>query len=170
MATIDRHLSHGRPGPQTPDRIVIHAMGYQLRMGDGSVHYAASFLEKIGLSAHALVAPNGDLIRCRHDHEIAWHAKGHNTNTLGLEFLVPGVHDYASFGEAIKTPWPTTEQLDTGAWQVAKWCRDWPIKLTERHSYFDPERKVDPGAGFPWETFLHTVDAIRNNEDCWRTA
>ena len=156
---IQRHLPDG-PRDQMPDRIVVHAMGYRIRTDNG-VLYAASFLESIGLSAHILVAPDGTRIRCRSDCEGAWHARGYNDDSLGIEVLVDGVHDYGSFTERIQTPWVNKEQLDSAIDQVAEWCVRWDIPpgpgTLDEHSTLDPDRKVDPGDGFPWAEFVRRV-------------
>lgn len=155
MSTIDIHLPHGNSVTNRPTLIVIHAMGEYIK--DGRSLYAPEFLNLYGLSAHALVAPNGDIIRCRSDDETAWHARGHNTNSLGIEFLCGGRHDYASFVEAIKHPYLTQQQYSSGVEQVRSWMELYGIKRVARHSDLSPGRKVDPGNGFPWQDFLHDI-------------
>jgi len=158
---IQRHLAHG-PARQTPRRIIVHAMGHRIAVGGGDVLYAATFLDKIGLSAHMLVAPDGTLIRCRNDSEGAWHARGFNTDSLGIEILVDGEHNYETFVEAIDKPWPSPEQFNSAVVVVASWCRAFAIRPRpgelDRHSDVDPERKVDPGQGFPWDRFKREVE------------
>src|SRR5210317_1860024 len=91
-----------------PKMIVVHSMG-EFLLDPHPIH-ATDFLEKIGLSAHALVAPSGNIYICRDDDQGAYHAKGYNTDSLGIEFLVAGHHNYGSFLETIKTDWVTDEQ------------------------------------------------------------
>ena len=153
------HLPHGGERVNIPRRIIIHAMGEFITDDDGGRHHAVKFLDKRGLSAHMLGAPDGTRYRCRHDAEIAWHAKGHNTNTLGYEFLVPGEHDYASFLEAIKTPYVTDEAYKAGVEQMREWVEAHNISVIERHSDVSPGRKFDPGDGFPWLDFLADIGA-----------
>lgn len=166
---IDRHLPHGDYWPsgeptgiQVPDQIIVHAMAYQIDY-HGERLYAATFLDRIGLSAHILCTHHGKLIRCRHDDEIAWHAKGFNRNSLGIEILVPQVYDYGSFLQRIQEPWirPDGESFRAAADVVAHWIRVWGIDpdRVRRHSDVDPERKRDPGRGFPWDEFLATVQS-----------
>lgn len=159
---IRRHLEHG-PRVQAPKRIIVHSMGYKVRVSEDNTLYAASFLNRQGYSAHMLVAPDGTPIRCRDDDEGAYHALDHNTDSLGIEILVPGEHNYSTFLEAIETEWTTPEQWNTAVEVVAYWCERWAIGTTpgqlDRHSDVDPERKSDPGAGFDWETFLADVRA-----------
>jgi len=143
-----------------PRRIIVHAMAYQIDF-QGERVYAASFLDAIGLSAHALVAPDGTIIRCREDDEGAYHAEGFNTDSLGVEVLVPGVYEYSTFLQRIAEPWTAKPALEATADQVAEWCSKWGIGTEpdelDRHSDVDPERKSDPGRGFPWDDFVSRV-------------
>ena len=121
--------------------------------------YAPDFLDKYGLSAHSLITPAGDNIRCRLDDEIAWHARGYNTNSLGCEVLVSGKHDYGSFIEAIKYNWLTETQYKALLYQVREWLELYPIKRIAKHSDLSPGRKVDPGNGFDWLRFCNDLGA-----------
>ena len=116
----------------------------------GEQIHAVDFLREIGLSAHAFVQPNGVLIRSRKDEEGAYHAKGHNTDTLGVEFLVKGVHTYDEFISAIDKPYLTDEQYYSGQKLVKGWMIKWNIKYNNvlLHSDVSPERKKDAGTGF----------------------
>lgn len=156
MKTIDSYIPHGGGFINNPNRIIVHAMGENI--GDGvSVKHAVAFLNDIKLSAHILVSPNGDVYRCRADNEIAYHAKGHNTNTLGIEFLVQGSYNYSSFLNRIKTPYVTSLQIESGIEVIRNWIKLYNIKSIVRHSDVSPERKVDPDIGFPWEYLLNEI-------------
>jgi len=146
------HLVHGSSRLNKPKRIIVHAMAEYIIDGKRKDH-AVPFLERYELSAHALAAPDGSIYRCREDDENAWHAKGYNRDSLGIEFLVPGDHDYASFLEAIKHPYLTDAEYTNGLEQVREWMDLYPIVSVDRHSDVSPGRKVDPGDGFPWEEF-----------------
>jgi N-acetylmuramoyl-L-alanine amidase len=139
-------------------------MGYRILTDEGSL-YAASFLDFVGFSAHMLVAPDGTLIRCRDDGEGAWHARDFNTDSLGIEVLVDGEHNYETFVDAIQRKWVTPEQYRATVDVVAHWCHGWGIDTDpgslDRHSDVDPERKVDPGQGFPWARFVGDVERMR---------
>lgn len=139
----------------TPKLIVIHSMAEYIK--DPERIYAPDFLDGYKLSAHALITPHGDNIRCRTDNQGAYHAKGYNTDSLGMEFLVKGKHDYSSFIDAIKSPYLEPEQYDAGLYQVREWLNLYPIERIARHSDLSPGRKVDPGDGFPWFDFLHDL-------------
>ena len=134
---------------QTPNRIIVHAMGEYILD-----EHAPDFLISQGLSAHVLAAPDGTLIRCRADEEGAYHALGFNTDSLGIEMLVAGHHDYGSFLKAIEAPWVTDAQYAAVVKQCREWMQKFSITRIERHCDVSPGRKLDPGTGFPWDKFL----------------
>jgi len=148
-------IKHNPNGPKKnkPNRIIVHAMSEYL-VEDGEALHASDFLEKHGLSAHALVTPDGEIITCRYDDEGAWHAKGYNTDSLGIEFLVEGLHTYTEFLEAMKTNYVTSSQWNAGVDHIIHWVENHPIERIDRHSDVDPARKFDPGQGFDWERFM----------------
>ena len=161
---IKRLLSHGG-GHQVPERLIIHAMGEWIVDKDGNSYYADEWLKHLGLSAHRLITPSGVEIQCRPDNRVAYHAKGHNLNTIGIEFLVPGVFyakDYGSgndrdFLEVMKSDWLTVPQYWAGVESARGIISQHGIEVIERHSDVDPDRKSDPGSGFPWEIFLEDM-------------
>ena len=138
---------------QDPKSIVVHAMGEFI---EGKP--AVEFLRYSGLSAHALVCPDGKVIRCRRDHQGAYHAKGFNTDSLGIEFLVAGDHNWTTFKKAIMAPYLTNAQYNSGVKVAQGWVTKFDIKSINRHSDLSPDRKKDPGSGFPWEQFLKDVE------------
>lgn len=155
MSSIIQLLDHGSPN-QTPDKIYVHAMGEYIA-GTGWKNHAVQYLDSRGWSAHSFIAPDGVNYRGRRDDQGAYHALGHNTNSLGIEFLVKGVHDYGSFLKAIDRPYLTPEQYKEGVIQVRYWMQHWGITDVQRHSDISPERKVDPGNGFPWAMFRRDI-------------
>ena len=145
----------GVPLVNNPKMIVVHCMGEFIT--DPHPIHATDFLVKMGFSAHALVSPNGDVYLCRDDDQGAHHALGYNTDSLGVEVLVEGNHNYGSFLEAIKTDYVLSEQMSSLTEVVKSWLDAYDIKRLVRHSDISPGRKVDPGAGFPWESFVQAV-------------
>jgi N-acetyl-anhydromuramyl-L-alanine amidase AmpD len=155
MNIINTHLDHGSKF-NDPEIIVIHAMGEYIG-GDGWNDHAVQYLDKKKWSAHAFGAPNGDIYRCRLDNEGAYHALDFNTDSLGYEFLVEGSYKYGSFIDRIKEPYLTKLQYESGVEFVSDWVKMYNIKKVVRHSDLSPERKVDPGKGFPWKKFLYDI-------------
>lgn len=156
MNIENKRLTKGG-GAQTPDRIIVHCMGEHIEY-EGEVLHAYDFLKKIGLSAHALICPDGTIIRCREDDEGAYHARHFNKNTLGVEFLVEGtMHSYRDFKQAIKKPYLKFDQYCAGVELLREWCSKHTIKSIDRHSDTDPKRKIDPGAGFNFKQLLKDV-------------
>lgn len=162
IASVLHRPLHGGYSTQVPEKIIIHSMAEYIVDGNEILH-AYDLLKKYDLSAHVLVLPSGVLMRCRDDDQGAWHAKGHNKNSLGIEFLVPGIFDYESFLKRIEVPYLTDLQIKHGFAQVYRWCRKHAmIKDLKRHSDVDPERKKDPGDGFPWSELLQHVKEVYN--------
>lgn len=154
MIVLHEPISYGSRS-NSPDLVVVHAMAEHIT-GYGSAREA---LDKMGLSAHALVTPDGKIIRCRSDAQGAYHAKGYNNNSLGIEFLVPGEHSYSTFLRAMTMPWVEPEQYKAGLEQIQAWVAYFGIHKGKvvRHSVLDPDRKSDPGLGFPWKKLLSEV-------------
>lgn len=142
---------------QTPHKIILHSMGEYILFDSGEKKHAYDFLKSIGLSAHALICPDGTVIRCREDNQGAWHAKGFNRGSLGVEFLVKGAHTYGSFKKAIKKPYITFEQHVAGVELLRDWCSSYTITSIEEHRSISPKRKYDLGDGFPLQQFLQDV-------------
>lgn len=139
----------------TPKIGVIHAMGEMIDT-DGIDYHASEWLEKLGLSAHYLVTPTGIIIKTRENTQGGFHAKGFNTDSIGIELLVSGLHNYATLLEAIRTNYVTDRQYAA----LIELCRGLNKEhgLTwKRHSDLSPERKFDPGSGFDWGKFLNDI-------------
>ena len=153
MNIIERHLQHGG-GSQAPKRIVIHCMAETVVYEDRQYH-AWELLDFLKLSAHILIHPNGDRTRCRADDEMAWHAKGFNTDSLGVELLVPDAFNLDQLQQRTKTTWASKEQMDSLVQQIMVWKKAWPIERIDRHSDLDPARRwYDPGEGFNFMELL----------------
>lgn len=153
ITTIERPLAHGG-GAQTPQRIVVHCMAAEVNH-DGQRLSAWELLDTLKLSAHILIAADGTRTRCRRDAEIAWHAKGFNTNTLGVELLVPDVFNLEQLQQRTRTSYIAEAQMASLVEQILIWKKAWPIADLVRHSDLDPARRwYDPGDGFPWIELL----------------
>ena len=126
-----------------PKLIVVHSMG-EFILDPHPIH-AADFLEILGLSAHALITPTGEQIILRKTNQGAYHARGFNKDSLGVEFLVEGNHDYSSFLETIKTDYITDPLWKAGIELIRMWHDQFKCDI-RRHSDISPGRKLDPGS------------------------
>jgi N-acetyl-anhydromuramyl-L-alanine amidase AmpD len=63
----------------------------------GHVYYATDWLYHEGYSCHYYVMPDGRVIRSVPEDKMAWHAKGVNSVSVGVDFLVAGVRDWFEF-------------------------------------------------------------------------
>lgn len=165
MEVIKAHIPHPSdadllhyklPLIQVPDILVIHAIGQRIKIREPAVR-SIPFLNESRLSAHLVIAVNGDKFQCREFDKIAWHAKGFNKNSIGVEVEVEGDHDYGSFRKAIETDWVKEVQYESLVEASREIISVYPIKKVARHSDLDPNRKVDPGDGFPWIKFLRDI-------------
>ncbi|HDZ15593.1 hypothetical protein LCGC14_0501050 [marine sediment metagenome] len=156
-----------------PSYLVIHAMAEYIRITEeGSKwfrdkkkanipprdYHAAEWLKLRRLSAHKLFAPNGVVISCRNLNMQAWHAAEFNPKAVGFEYLVEGAWDYFSFLTKIKEEWVTPAQYKSGLIECRKVLH--PHMAPVRHSDIAPDRKYDPGDGFPWKEFLTDLNLV----------
>lgn len=143
---------------QKPESIIIHAMGEYVFTGNGNEFlHAPDFLLKESLSAHALVAPDGTIYRCRDDDQGAYHARGFNAGALGIEIMVQGRYDWVSLKREMETPYIKEEQYHALVEQCKEWIKLYGITDIKRHSDVSPGRKSDPGAGLDWDKFLNDL-------------
>ncbi len=156
MKTAYIPIPYGKESNGEITRIVYHSMGEFIRDDDGQVYYCIDWLKKLGISAHAFITPSAVIIRSRNDHQMAWHAKGFNEGSLGIEFLVPGIHNYNSFLRRIEDPYLTDGQFRAGISQTREWLGKYKIKSVDAHSDIT-ETKYDPGRGFPKDEYLKRI-------------
>lgn len=158
---IEIPLSNG-PGTLKPKRIVLHAMGEYIDCPDRD-YTAWGYLEKMEWSAHRFGCPTGTIIKSRGDFVGAWHCKadGGNYDALGYELLVPGLHTYGSFLEAIKNAYVNEAAWWAAVWQMREWMKKHCIEADAifPHSQIDPNKKFDPGPGFDFDRFVNDVKA-----------
>lgn len=145
------------------DMIIIHSMGEYI----GNA-FAYDFLEKLGLSVHFLVDAAGNIINGPNPNKVAFHAGRsywdgqHDLNSvsIGIELLVPGNHDWATFEQAIKKPETFTEDHYKACAKICRDAMDTYPNITKdrilRHSEVSPKKirrdfKIDPGEGFDME-------------------
>lgn len=180
MPDLTRWFTNRKQRVVKPVCLVVHAMGEYIRSPHDVVP-AWDWLEQSGLSVHALVFPNGNILRAAHDEDEAYHAgksrivlgektwNGLNSMSLGAEFLVAGEQNYESLLTAMKDPRTYTDaQYTAGAALYAGWCTAFslPVERIVRHSDIagDDVRgplngKADPGFGWDMPRFHDLVRA-----------
>jgi N-acetylmuramoyl-L-alanine amidase len=174
VTTIDAPLPPrgAHSGPVT--RLVVHCMGELIRNTDpqfpvGTIP-AWDWLKALGLSAHALITPDGTVVRCVPSSQRAYHAKGFNDRSVGVELLVPGAHDEATLARTVGwdlKAWAPAATRPTDPYTEAQYdaLRWWLRAEREaaasaghpaltRHDVLSPERKFDPGPVFDWTRVL----------------
>jgi len=134
-----------------PKKIVWHAIS-EIIDDHGTFYYALDYLTHLGISAHRFVTPSGVIIKCREDYQGAYHAKGHNKNSLGVEVMVPGCNPYPDFLKVMRKPYMTHIQKVATYELLQFWCREHGLTRSDiyRHSELSPDRKFDPGTGVNW--------------------
>jgi len=160
-----------KAGQLQPARgVVVHSMGEHIVLNQ-VIYPAQEWLDRqyelvpggAKVSAHALVKPDGTIVRCASHLDKCNHAGLSvwkkwlylNKNFLSIEVLVEGNHTWSSYLKAIKTaPGPYTEnQHRAVAWMVQMWKRECPeleLDNLAAHSTVSPGRKPDPGPYFDW--------------------
>ena len=154
-----------------PKGIIMHSMSEYL-MYEGQRLYAKDFLKKLGLSVHGFIKPDGVYDKMIETPGKAFHAgkslheglSGLNSHYLGVELLVPGTNDFASFSKAIETPGTYSQAQFDSAVKVFKFWMDKyniPVSKVVRHSDVSGDDvrgkgqgKTDPGSAFDWDAFL----------------
>lgn len=140
----------------SPKLLVIHSMG-ELIDTDGEDYTAQDYLKALKISCHYLVTPSGIVIKTREEYQGSYHAKGYNSDSIGIEILVKGLHDYYTFLEAIKTRYYTDQQYAATVELCREILKRYPGIKVVRHSDLSPDRKYDPGPGLNWGQFLHDI-------------
>jgi N-acetyl-anhydromuramyl-L-alanine amidase AmpD len=94
---------------------------------------------------------------------------GLNSHYLGIELLVPGVNDYASFNKKINQKGTYSQaQFDTTVEVFKYWMKQYniPVSRVVRHSDVSGDHvrgkgkgKTDPGSAFRWDDFKKALVA-----------
>ena len=159
-----------------PKGIILHSMSEYL-MYEGQRLYSKDFLKKLGLSVHGFIKPDGTYDKMITSPNKAFHAgkslheglSGLNSHYLGVELLVPGINDYGSFINKIKTPGTYTQAQFDQTVKVFKFWMDKfniPANRVVRHSDVSGDHvrgkgkgKTDPGPAFDWDKFQKALVA-----------
>ncbi|MDC6464805.1 N-acetylmuramoyl-L-alanine amidase [bacterium] len=162
--------------PIQPKGIIVHSMSEYL-MWNGKKLYAKDFLKELGLSVHGFIKPDGTYDKMIASPAKAFHAgkslheglSGLNSHYLGIELLVPGVNDYASFNKKINQKGTYSQaQFDTTVEVFKYWMKQYniPVSRVVRHSDVSGDHvrgkgkgKTDPGSAFDWEAFQNALSS-----------
>ncbi len=117
------------------------------------------------ISTHYLISRSGIIFQMVPDDKRAWHAgvsrwgsiEDVNSHSIGIEFQCAGKGDvYEPF---------TKEQIQSGIELCHRLVNRYHISPENivGHEHVAPERKTDPGSGFPWHLFVrnHLADPAR---------
>lgn len=114
------------------------------------------------VSAHVVIDRDGSVWRVLSDDVAAWHA---GVSTLHGR---ANVNHFSLGVEIVDVDGPTgTAYTATQLEHTALWCAQRatrygiPLNRIVGHDMIAPGRKVDPGADFPWATFLRRVAALQ---------
>ena len=155
------------PRRTSTDYLVIHCIAEFLAPDDkrDTVQYCTNFLLEAGLSYHYVITPSGTILRLVPRDRIAAHAKGYNSNSIGIALMVPGILTYAKFHEILisGTDYRTPEQAKALAKLLPELMDLYPSAQLIGHDELDPNRKVDPGAYLPMDQLRQAA------EDGWTT-
>jgi AmpD protein len=157
--------------------VIVHSMAENI-LHERIIYPAQEWLDRqVGLvkgggkaSAHALIKPDGTVIRCAGHEDKCYHAGLSlwkkwlycNKNFLGVELLVEGNHTWGTYLEAIRDGEPYTDaQYRALAWLIHQWEQECPDLKRENivgHETVSPGRKSDPGPTFVWDRFRSYLD------------
>jgi N-acetyl-anhydromuramyl-L-alanine amidase AmpD len=148
------------------DVVIIHTMETAERTGAALACARWFASESSEVSAHYCVDAD-EIVQCVREEDVAWHARGGNTNSIGIEL--------AGFAAQRRGDWDDAYSravLERAAQLVADVClrqsiplrRLRPSELVERRrgicghadvsAAFGKSDHWDPGPGFPWNRFL----------------
>ena len=148
--------------PINPKFAVVHAAGEII----GGVP-AYDFFVKNKIGAHALIYPDGKIVRMQDTSKSIGQAKNHNSVSFGAEFLIAGDHTWDTFVQAMQQPQHnkyTDAQYEAGGEWYAARCKEHGLgpDMILSHEWVDKlelekgkarKEKIDPGPNFRWDKF-----------------
>lgn len=119
----------------------------------GTLSWFANPFSKV--SAHVVIDKQGVIYRCVPDEKRAWHVRGYNDISLGVELEMLATDPDGAFTDA---------QMESCAGWVADKCLWYSIPMNRilPHAFLDPMRRTDP-RGFGWYQFLLRVAELMLN-------
>ena len=149
--------------------VVIHTM--EITERDDAARISAAWFANPAseVSAHYCV-DRGVVLQCVRDEDVAWHARGGNATTIGVELAGAAAQTREQWADAY-----SAAVLGRAARLVAELCRrhDIPVRRVDVQGLRAGARGItghvdvslafgksdhwDPGPGFPWGGFLRRV-------------
>jgi len=135
-----------RRSSRSISKIVIHTI-------EGSEGGAISWFQnpRSNVSAHYIVSHAGRITQMVRDRDVAWHARGVNFESIGIE----------NEGYAGRNGW-TDVQMNTLARVVRELCDQYGIPKNRRHIIGHHEvsgsGKSDPGRFFDWDRLIRQIN------------
>jgi N-acetyl-anhydromuramyl-L-alanine amidase AmpD len=165
LSIIKIPSKYHRHRPGDVDTLVVHAMAEWVMDDNGEYHYCTDWLNILELSVHAYCLPDGRIVESVDPGRVAYHAGGYNNRSIGMEFIIPGGHNYDTFLEQMANtenpPYSVEQYAAGGLWfrQIAD-----RFGLTYQnirsHHQLDPDRKLDPGDAFSWAAFQAHFESL----------
>ena len=167
-----------RSSSQKVTCIVMHTTeGHPDRKGvDSGAEACAKYFSKTkrAASSHPVVDSDSTIFYLPSRY-MAWHCKGLNARSVGIEmatqagkwaWLLEHAHEWS-----YDLLWRTARvaagyclTYDIPAVQISASDAKRGVKGFLGHGQADPKRRTDPGRDFPWEFFLHMVHAIKEGK------
>jgi N-acetyl-anhydromuramyl-L-alanine amidase AmpD len=167
-----------RTGGRPVDLVVVHTMEIAERP-DAAEAVAAWFARPDSrVSAHYCVDAD-TIVQCAREEDVAWHARGGNARSIGIELAGRAGQDAAGWSDAY-----SRAVLDRAARLTADVCRRHGIPVRRIRASglrrglrgvtghadvsvaFRRSDHWDPGPGFPWQTFLALVrDRVSDGDE-----
>lgn len=145
------NYSKGRRGPI--EKIIIHTIEGDTRGAISLFQSKAPNRRKV--SAHYIVSRDGTITQLVKDEDRAWHIKGENSNTIGIE------HE----GFAHRNTW-TPAQYRASARLTRYLCDAYGIPPDRQHIRGHAEepgqshRRSDPGPHFKWDLYIDLIQGM----------
>ena len=161
-----------RPEQQPPDLLVVHCIALPPEQYGGqgieqlftnqldpNEHPYYQDIANLKVSAHLLIRRDGELVQFVNFDQRAWHAgessfegrQACNDFSIGIELEGTDTDSY----EAIQY-----QQLARVSRLLLDYYPSMSLSRITGHETIAPNRKTDPGAGFDWDHFHHTLASI----------
>ena len=161
-----------RPQQQSPDLLVVHCIALPPEQYGGqgieqlftnqldpNEHPYYQDIANLKVSAHLLIRRDGELVQFVNFDQRAWHAgessfegrQACNDFSIGIELEGTDTDSY----EAIQY-----QQLARVSRLLLDYYPSMSLSRITGHETIAPNRKTDPGVGFDWDHFHHTLASI----------